>query len=238
VTILPIIILWVLQGCIKPEVSGGFGGTGGGGFGDGSGGPGGGSPVLANPVSVSATADSQTAITISWAPSNSATSGFKIAMAPGATAPADCSTSLDMGAATSYQYTGLTSFSPYSFRVCAYGSGGTDTSGVAVSATTHEAGANEISGLSATASAYNQIDLSWTGNGGTTAGYIVTRAIGSAPANCSSGTALDVGTSTTYNDTGLAQNTNYHYRVCAYNSTGLNTTGLTEDDTTPFQPAA
>jgi hypothetical protein len=73
------------------------------------------------------------------------------------------------------------------------------------------------SGLTATAIAYNQINLAWTDVANET-GYQIERKTGS------SGTYAQIGTTgtgiVTYNDTTAGTGTNYYYRILAYNGGG------------------
>jgi chitodextrinase len=93
-------------------------------------------------------------------------------------------------------------------------------------------------GLSATASAYNQVNLSWsasTDNVGVTGYYIVR-----------GGVTIAQTTATTYSDTTVNASTAYSYQVMAYDAKG-NTSGLSNsaslttpavpDTTPPSQPA-
>ena len=83
-----------------------------------------------------------------------------------------------------------------------------------------------------------QIALSWTaatdsGSGlHSTTPYKVVFATGAtAPANCSSGTALYSGTATTYTHTGLTNGNTYSYRVCALDALSNISAGTTASGT-------
>ncbi|MCP5104079.1 MAG: hypothetical protein GY950_11905 [bacterium] len=90
-------------------------------------------------------------------------------------------------------------------------------------------------GLSAAASACDQIDLGWTDNADNESGFKIERS-----PNGSSFSQIDtVGANvTSYNDTSVAENTTYWYRVRAYNSAGDSAYTNIADDTTPTCPAA
>jgi hypothetical protein len=72
-------------------------------------------------------------------------------------------------------------------------------------------------GLTATAVSSNRIDLAWTDNATHAIGFKIERKTGG-------GTYSQIATVTAdgsrYQDTGLAANTTYDYRVCAYNAAG------------------
>jgi hypothetical protein len=90
------------------------------------------------------------------------------------------------------------------------------------------------SGLSATAVAYYQIDLSWTDNSDNESRFEIER----SPNGTSAWTLIDtVGSNvTSYSDTGLSPLTTYFYRVRAAN--GFGDSGYTNiaSDTTPDNP--
>ncbi len=73
---------------------------------------------------------------------------------------------------------------------------------------------NPPSNLSAVAASSSQVNLSWSSNGGD--GFYIERKTG---ASGSYGQIVQL-TATSYQDSGLSQNTNYYYRVRAYNSSG------------------
>ena len=84
---------------------------------------------------------------------------------------------------------------------------------------------DDVTGLTATASGHNQIDLSWTApshnNGAAVTGY----RIQVSPDGTGNWTNLEGGntnsTATTYSHTGLQSGTTYYYRVYAINSRGV-----------------
>src|SRR5690606_6759209 len=101
--------------------------------------------------------------------------------------------------------------------------------------------------LSTTVQSSIRIDLSWgaaSDSGGSgLAGYKIERCTGAA---CSNYTQIRQQAGTTYQDTGLAANTTYRYRVRAYDNAGNHSTaysnvatGVTAQDTTrPESPAS
>ena len=126
-------------------------------------------------------------------------------------------------AGTTYNDTGLTANTSYSYRVRATDAAGnlSPYSNVA-SATTQTRTRNRRRhrrNLAATAISGSQIDLSWTAstdNVGVT-GYLVERCQGTG---CSSFAQIGTTAGTTYNDTGLTSGTSYTYRVRATDAAG------------------
>lgn len=79
----------------------------------------------------------------------------------------------------------------------------------------------EVTGLTATAVSAGRIDLSWTSGGGSTNGYRISYQAGFvAPVNCSTGTQISEGSivGTSHSITGLPNDTQYAFRVCAIDS--------------------
>ncbi|MBN2728058.1 MAG: immunoglobulin domain-containing protein [Bacteroidales bacterium] len=106
------------------------------------------------------------------------------------------------------------------------------------------------SGLSATAVAYDQIDLAWSLNGSSDpvlvawspTGTFGTPANGTAytPGNSipGGGTVLTYGTSTSYSHTGLTANTTYYYKAWSNTGSYTWTSGVTANATTPSDPGS
>jgi predicted phage tail protein len=74
-------------------------------------------------------------------------------------------------------------------------------------------------GLAATAFSSTQINLAWTDNAATEAGFTVQRATNAAFNNATTIT-LNTANQTSYSNTGLTPNTLYYYRVRAFNASG------------------
>src|SRR5271168_2979316 len=183
-------------------------------------------PVLTAPSNLNATATSSSQTNLTWTASTESggtISGYLVERCQGA----GCANFTQVGTSTtaSYNNTGLTTSTSYSYRVRA-----TDalnnTSPYSNTASATTSGANlptAPTNLTASATGPAQINLSWTAStelGGTIAQYLVERCQGSGCANF-----VQVGTSTmtSYNDTGLAASTTYSYRVRAADA--LNNTG-------------
>ena len=63
------------------------------------------------------------------------------------------------------------------------------------------------------------LTLNWINSGFKTTGYFIAYAEGpNAPANCSSGTVIDVGNNTSYTFNSLSAGTYYSFRICSYDS--------------------
>jgi len=123
-------------------------------------------------------------------------------------------------------------------------SGGTSTHSATLSRTVDSAGPTDGS-LTATAASLSQINLSWTGAGDTGSGpassntYKLVYLQGATLPNttCSNGTQIYLGTGTSYNHTPLNSNTQYSYRVCAYDNLSNVSTGATATATTNIAPS-
>lgn len=178
-----------------------------------------------NPSGLTATPTSASVISLFWSSGGGSTTGFRIAYQTGSD-PGDCSTGtvIDESAisGTFYAVTGLSENTIYYFRVCAVNSNPSPdvSSGVAANSATLLATPPDPTGLTATPVSTSEIDLSWTGGGGTTVGYRIAYGTGFYPNNCSVGTVVDEGSisGTSYEATGLSPNTQYYFRVCAINA--------------------
>ena len=173
-----------------------------------SGGGGGGDTQAPSvPAGLAASVISSSQINLSWSAStdNVGVTGYKIYRG---------GTLLTTTTSRTYNNTGLTASTAYSYRVSAIDVAGNESSQcTAVSATTQAAQVTDTTkpsvpaGLSASVISSSQINLSWsasTDNVGVT-GYKVYRG----------GTLLTTTTSRTYNNTGLTASTAYSYRVSA-----------------------
>ena len=78
----------------------------------------------------------------------------------------------------------------------------------------------------------NSVTLSWTKTGGTATGYLIAYQAGAtAPADCASGTDMDVGDVDTHTELVLSPATTYSFRVCATDGTMM-TDGISVTVTT------
>src|SRR5439155_11556567 len=140
----------------------------------------------------------------------------------------------------SYQNTGLTASTSYSYRVRAYNAGGTSTytnTATALTSTPPPAPPAAPTSLAAAAVSTSQINLSWTDNATTEDGFRIERCAG---AGCTGFAEIaTVGANVvSYQNTGLTASTSYSYRVRAYNAGGTSPYSNTATATTPAPPAA
>jgi titin len=91
------------------------------------------------------------------------------------------------------------------------------------------------SALSASASAYNQINLSWTDNADNETGFKIERKTGAGAYAQIDTVGENV---SSYQDTTVSSDTQYHYRVRAYNPIGDSSYSNEDDATTPPGPPA
>lgn len=89
------------------------------------------------------------------------------------------------------------------------------------------------SSADATAVGPNKIVISWVGISAAASGYLIERSLSSG-INFEEGGSVDV-SATTFDDTGLTNDTTYFYRIAAFNSTGNSLFSDEVSDTT-FNP--
>ncbi len=177
---------------------------------------------------LSATAASSVAIRLTWTAPDAhgeAITGYRLERKSGGGSYAVVSSSI-AASATSYEDTGLTPSTAYTYQIRATNSEGDGAWSNEASDTTPAPGAPDaVSDLSAAAGATNggrEIDLTWTApdnNGSAITGYRLERkAAGAVSFTLVSSTIT--ATSTNYTDTGRAPVTRYTYRIRAANSVG------------------
>jgi len=150
---------------------------------------------------------------------------------------------------TTFNDTGLTSSTSYSYRVRATDAASnlsaySNAAGASTSAPPDTTPPTAPTNLTATAASASQINLAWTAstdNVGVT-GYMVERCTGAA---CSNFVQISTPTGITFNDTGLTASASYSYRVratdaagnlSAYSSTASASTPAPPDTTPPTAP--
>jgi chitodextrinase len=189
-------------------------------------------PTFTAPTNLTATPAGSTQINLSWtaaAETGGTIANYLIERCSGV----GCSNFAQVGASatTTFNDTGLTGSTNYSYRVRA-----TDTSNnlgpysSAASSTTPANTPSAPTNLTAAAVGPVQINLSWTAateTGGTIANYLIERCTG---ATCSNFAQVGTSGMTTFNDTGLAGSTSYRYQVRAIDTT--NVTGPNSNTTT------
>ena len=170
-----------------------------------------------DPTNLSATAQSSTQINLSWTDNSDNETGFKIEQKSGSSG--NWSEIAQVAAnTTSYSDNNLTPNTQYCYQVRAYNSAGNSNYSNESCATTSDVPPNPPTNLSVTPQSSTQINLSWTDNSNNESGFKIERKEGSGGAW--SEIAQIGANTTTYNDNNLTPNTQYFYRVRAYNSIG------------------
>ena len=202
------------------------------------------------PAGLTVTPASASQINLSWTAStdNVAVTGYKVERCSGA----GCSTFSQIAtpSGTTFNDTGLTASTAYSYRVRANDAAGNNSSYSNAASATTQASTDSTpptapAGLTASAASASQINLSWTASTDNVAvtGYKVERCAG---AGCSTFAQVATPSGTTFNDTSLTASTAYSYRVRAndaagnnssYSNTASATTQASTDTTPPTAPS-
>jgi titin len=176
-------------------------------------------PLTLNaPSNLTATALSSSQIKLTWTDNSSDEQYFYIERKTGASGTY-------YGVATVYDNTTtytdsyLTQNTEYYYRVRAYNGGGYSPYSNEAAATTPPLTLNAPSNLTATVLSPYQVKLTWTDNSSEEDRFYIERKTG-ASGNYSTLTFL-YGSTTTYTDTSASDNTEYYYRVRAYNYDGV-----------------
>ena len=200
------------------------------------------STVPGAPTSLTATASGTSTINLSWtAPSNdggASISGYRIEVSPNGNSNWSNRVANTGSTTTSYGHTGLSAGTTRHYRVSAINSVGTGAASNVDDATT-DATTTTVpgapTGLTATASGSNRIDLSWTApssdGGASISGYRI-EVSPNGNSNWSNRVANTGSSSTSYSHTGLDAGTTRHYRVSAINSAGTGAASNVDDATT------
>lgn len=171
-----------------------------------------GPPPPPAPTGLAAAPASISQINLSWAASPGAI-GYRIKRATNSGGP--YTAILPEVNVTTYLDTGLTSSTTYYYVVSAVNGSGESDDSAQANATTLTAPPAAPTGLSAILGT-GRVTLSWTASGGAT-GYAIKRATTSGGPYT---TVAEVPTGTTYTDTGISHDTDYHYVVAAANADG------------------
>ena len=139
------------------------------------------------------------------------------------------------GNATTYSSTGLASGTSYWYRVRAYNGAGNSGYSNTAGATTKDVIPGVPTSLTATAVSESQINLAWVKGSGNPDGIKVERSTD----NVTFVQIIQLGNVTAYNNTGLAGNTHYYYRIRSFNTAGNSGYSATASDTTaPLAPSS
>jgi M6 family metalloprotease-like protein len=168
------------------------------------------------PSGLTATAQSTSQIALNWADNSSAETGFTIDRSTNGTTWSFLATV--SANVTSYNNSGLSPNATWFYRVSAFAGADTSTWSNTASATTFDVPPVAPASMSATPASSSQINLAWADSANNETGYRVEQSLNGG------GTWSTIATlganSIGYNNTGLAANTIYHYRVAAFNSAG------------------
>ena len=197
-------------------------------------------PPPAAPSGLTATPISSTQVDLSWTDNSTSEDGFRIERCQGT----GCTTFAEVAAVgpnvLTYSDTGRSPSTDYRYRLLAFNGGGNSAYSNIANATTPAAPPAvpaAPSGLTATATSFNQVELSWTDNSSNESGFRIERCTGPM-SSCSSFTqiaqvALDISALT---DLGTQGQTTYTYRVRAFNSSGQSAYSNSAQVTTPAAP--
>ena len=167
--------------------------------------------TLAAPASLSATTASTSQINLAWTNNSATDAGFNIDRSTDGVTFAQIATV--SGSTTAFSNTGLIDGTTYYYEVQAFNTAAGDSSFSNVaSATTTLA---TPTSLSATTASTSQINLAWTNNSATDAGFNIDR---STDGVTFAQIATVSGSTTTFSDTGLTDGTTYYYEVEAFNT--------------------
>jgi RHS repeat-associated protein len=172
------------------------------------------SPLPSAPNLLSAKVASVNQINLSWTDNSSNEDGFKIERK---TADGTFTEIATVGAnVTTYNNTGLTTDTKYTYRVTAYNLSGNSAYSNEIAATPPSIPITPTL-LTAKAVSGSQVDLSWTDNANNESGFKIEQKIGTGGF---SAIATVGANSNSYSITGLTPGTSYTYRIKAYNDGG------------------
>ena len=190
-------------------------------------------PVAAN--SLTAAPASNTKISLTWIDDADNESGFKIERKIGA-AGTYAQVATTNANIVSLVDSNLVAVTEYFYRVRAFNAGGHSPYSNAANATTLPDPPIPPGNLTATTISKNQINLSWLDNSTTENGFHLERKTGAAGTYSE---IVSVGANVkTYADISLAQDTQYFYRVCAFNAGGHSSFSNESNSTTLPDPPA
>ncbi len=185
------------------------------------------------PSSLNATVVDTDSIKLTWNDNSSIESSFTVQRSSSSSTGPWTTVTSSLGANTqSYTVSGLQPGTRYWFHVRAQNSNDTSPWSNVDNATTKDAKAAAPSGLTATASNDDVINLAWTDNSSNEDGFKIYRSTDGTNYTVIKTVGVNVKTSS---DTGLTGNRKYYYRVYAYNTAGNSAASNTASDTTAPQ---
>ena len=190
-----------------------------------------GAPTVPKPTGLAVSADSQTQLTVTWNSGGDTTAGYWMAWS-GTTTPPVCTGGARLNNVNRYSRNDLAPDSTYSVTICAYDAQGNVSPGV--SATQRTQASNRSvpmpTGISSTADSQTQLSIYWQSGGGSTAGFYIAFASGTVPPLCTGG--LKIGNTNVYRRSDLAPGWTFTMTVCAYDSQGNVSPGISTTQTT------
>ena len=190
------------------------------------------SVALPAPSGLSASAQSTSVIALSWSDNSNSEEGFTIERSSNGSTWSSPTNVL--ANTTNYDDTGLSPANTWYYRVRAYEAGDVSAWSNSANATTNDIVPDTPTDLTAVAASASQITLTWVDQAGNEDGY---RVEWSADGSTNWTPRPNLGAnSTNYNHTGLSANTEYFYRVFAFNSAGDSGVSNTYSATTNAPP--
>ncbi|MGH7601064.1 MAG: fibronectin type III domain-containing protein, partial [bacterium] len=194
--------------------------------------------VPAKPGGLTAATVSKSQINLVWADSANNEDGFKIERKTGVAGNYVQIATAGANVTTFSNVSGLSPNTEYFYRVRAHNTGGHSAYSSEANATTLPNVPTAPSSLTASAVSNSQINLVWTDNSNNEQGFKIERTTGAADTYAEIAT---IGANvTSYSNTGLSPNTEYFYRVRAYNAGGhsdySNEANATTLPTVPAKP--
>ena len=189
----------------------------------------------AAPTNLSASAITQTSLTLSWTAPAGPITGYTLEYSTDNTFASGVTTLNPGGAATTQAITGLTANTTYFFRLKATNTGGTSAEATA-QATTLPTVPGVPTGFTATAASSSQINLSWTSGGGQTAQELQYSTSSTFASNVQN--VAVSGSATSASVTGLTQGTTYYFRLRGQNAGGFSGYANAQATTLTNPPAA